>query len=171
MKGLEERSRAPKKVSNRTSEEVERLIVSEKRQHMTWGPKKIQRVLMIKHGMERLPAVSTVGEVLKRHGMVEVRKRRGAVFKVERGALTVPEHSNHVLGVDFKGWFMTGDGKRCDPLTVTDLHSRYLLMSECLRQQRSGRRLHSVGCFAEKGFPRSSEWTTERHLHQWGQEG
>jgi transposase len=54
MKGLEERSRAPKKVSNRTSEEVERLIVSEKRQHMTWGPKKIQRVLMIKHGMERL---------------------------------------------------------------------------------------------------------------------
>ena len=48
MKGLEERSRAPKKVSNRTSEEVERLIVSEKRQHMTWGPKKIQRVLMIK---------------------------------------------------------------------------------------------------------------------------
>jgi len=84
MKGLEERSRAPKKVSNRTSEEVERLIVSEKRQHMTWGPKKIQRVLMIKHGLEKLPAVSTVGEVLKRHGMVEVRKRRGAVFKVER---------------------------------------------------------------------------------------
>jgi hypothetical protein len=33
--------------------------------------------------------------------MVEVRKRRGAVFKVERGALTVPEHSNHVVGVDF----------------------------------------------------------------------
>jgi len=32
MKGLEKRSRAPKKVSNRTSEEVERLIVSEKRQ-------------------------------------------------------------------------------------------------------------------------------------------
>ena len=73
MKGLEERSRAPKKVSNRTSEEVERLIVSEKRQHMTWGPKKIQRVLMIKHGLEKLPVVSTVGEVLRRHGMVEVR--------------------------------------------------------------------------------------------------
>lgn len=82
MKGLEERSRAPKKVGNRTSEEIERLIVCEKRQHLTWGPKKIQRVLRIKHGLERLPAVSavgTVGEVLKRHGMVKVRKRRGAV--------------------------------------------------------------------------------------------
>ena len=154
MKGLEERSRAPKKVSNRTSEEVERLIVSEKRQHMTWGPKKIQRVLMIKHGMERLPAVSTVGEVLKRHGMVEVRKRRGAVFKVERGALTVPEHSNHVVGVDFKGWFMTGDGKRCDPLTVTDLHSRYLLMAEGLTQATTQWTQAAFrGLFRRKGLP------------------
>jgi hypothetical protein len=33
MKGLEERSRAPKKVSNRTSEEVERLIVREAATH------------------------------------------------------------------------------------------------------------------------------------------
>jgi len=154
MKGLEERSRAPKKVSNRTSEEIERLVVSEKRQHLTWGPKKIQRVLMIKHGVERLPAVSTVGEVLKRHGMVKVRKRRGAVFKVERGALTVPEHSNHVVGVDFKGWFMTGDGKRCDPLTVTDLHSRYLSMAQGLTQATTQWTQAAFrGLFRRKGLP------------------
>ncbi len=78
MKGLEERSRAPKKVSNRTSEEVERLIVSEKRQHMTWGPKKIQRVLMIKHGLERLPG----GE----HGEVDLgTKLRGLMWIFHRG--------------------------------------------------------------------------------------
>jgi len=46
MEGLEERSRAPRKVTNRTCVELERLIVSEKRLHLTWGPKKIQRVLM-----------------------------------------------------------------------------------------------------------------------------
>jgi transposase InsO family protein len=132
--GLAERSRAPHHVTGRTTMEVERLIVSEKRLHLTWGPKKIQRVLEIKHGLERPPAVSTVGEVLKRHGMVEARRRRGAVFKVERGTLTAPERNNHVLGVDFKGWFLTGDGERCDPLTVTDLHSRYLLRAEALPQ-------------------------------------
>jgi len=134
LSGLAEHSRAPKCVSNRTVVEVERLIVSEKRLHLTWGPKKIARVLSTKHGLERCPAVSTVGEVLKRHGMVEARQRRGAVFAVERGKLTVPTRCNEVLGVDFKGWFMTGDGQRCDPLTVSDLHSRYLLKAEGLPQ-------------------------------------
>jgi len=82
MSGLEERSRAPKSVRSRTSEEVEGMIVGEKRLHLTWGPKKIQRILMTKYGLGRPPAVSTVGEVLKRHGMVQARKRRGGVFKV-----------------------------------------------------------------------------------------
>jgi transposase InsO family protein len=154
VEGLEERSRAPRSVASRTSEEVERLIVSEKRLHLTWGPKKIQRVLMIKHGMERPPVVSTVGEVLKRHGMVEARKRRGAVFKVERGALTAPEHCNHVLGVDFKGWFLTSDGERCDPLTVTDLHSRYLLRAEGLPQATARWTQGAFrGLFRHQGLP------------------
>jgi transposase InsO family protein len=134
MAGLAERSRAPHQVTCRTAADMERLIVSEKRLHLTWGPKKIQRVLMVKHGVERPPAVSTVGEVLKRHGMVTARQRRGSVFKVERGALTAPERNNHVFGVDFKGWFCTGDGERCDPLTVTDLHSRYLCRVDGLPQ-------------------------------------
>jgi transposase InsO family protein len=29
--------------------------------------------------------------------------------------------------VDFKGYFATGDGKRCDPFTIADAHSRYLI--------------------------------------------
>jgi len=154
LEGLEERSRAPHHVIGRTAAEVERLIVSEKRLHLTWGPKKIQRVLLVKHGLETPPAVSTVGEVLKRHGMVAARRRRGAVFKVERGTLTVPERNNHVFGVDFKGWFLTGDGERCDPLTVTDLPSRYLLRAEGLPQattrwtQQAFRRL-----FRQQGLP------------------
>jgi len=134
LKGLEERSRAPKSVANRTTEEVERLICAGKRKHPTWGPKKIRWLLETKHGLENPPAISTVGEVLKRHGMVAEKKRRGGVFKVERGTCTPPEHCNHVLGVDFKGWFLTGDGERFDPLTVTDLHSRYLMRAEGLPQ-------------------------------------
>ena len=132
MVGLEDRSRAPKTVMSRTEEAVERLIVAEKRLHPTWGPKKIQRVLEVKHELDRLPVVSTVGEVLKRHGLVKARKRRGGLFTVERGTLTPPERSNHVLGVDYKGWFLLGDGERCDALTVSDLHSRYLMKAEAM---------------------------------------
>jgi hypothetical protein len=29
--------------------------------------------------------------------------------------------------MDFKGYFSTGDGSRCDPFTITDAHSRYLI--------------------------------------------
>lgn len=29
--------------------------------------------------------------------------------------------------VDLKGWFLTGDGKKCEPLTITDCYSRYLI--------------------------------------------
>jgi hypothetical protein len=29
--------------------------------------------------------------------------------------------------MDFKGYFSTGDGTRCDPFTITDAHSRYLI--------------------------------------------
>ena len=132
MGGLDDWSRAPKTVTSRTEEAVERLIVVEKRLHPTWGPKKIQRVLEVKHEVDRLPVVSTVGEVLKRHGLVKARKRRGGLFTVERGTLTPPERCNHVLGVDYKGWFTLGDGERCDPLTVSDLHSRYLMKAEAM---------------------------------------
>ena len=53
MNALEERSRAPKSTTCRTSDEVERLICTEKRLRSTWGPKKIRQVLMTKHGSNR----------------------------------------------------------------------------------------------------------------------
>ena len=112
---LAARSLAPKSATCRTAREVERLICTAKRLHSSWGPKKIHQVLLTKHGLKSPPVVSMVGEVLKRHGLVAERRRRGAVFKVERGSLTVPERPNHVLGVDFKGWFLTGDVKRVGP--------------------------------------------------------
>lgn len=153
-KGLMERSRAPRYVPNRTEEGLERLIVKEKRLHPTWGPKKIHRVLEVKHGVESPPAVSTVGEVLKRHGLVKARRRRGGVFKAEHGSLTQAEHSNHVLGVDFKGWFRTRDGDRCDPLTVSDLYSRYLLKVDALPQATTRWSLQSFrALFREYGIP------------------
>ncbi len=40
---------------------------------------------------------------------------------------TVSTAPNDVWCIDFKGWFRTSDGERCDPLTVSDANSRYLL--------------------------------------------
>ena len=125
--GLAARSRAPKSVTCRTARKIERLICTEKRLHSSWRPKKIHQVLLTKHGLESPPVVSTVSEVLKRHGLVAERGRRGAMFMEFRRVLFRSERPNYVPGVDFKGWFLTGEGQHCNPLTVTDLHSRFIL--------------------------------------------
>ena len=133
--GLEEHSRAPKRQAARTANDIEKIIVAERRLHETWGAKKIHARLSNKHGIERPPAVSTVGEILKRNGLIKKRRRRSGKFRPPHGQLTEPERPNHVFAVDFKGWFETGDGVRFDPLTVTDLHSRYLLAAKGLPAQ------------------------------------
>jgi putative transposase len=126
-RGLEDRSRAPRSVPGRTAMGIERLIVSERRRRPTWGPKKLYRVLKIKHGIECPPARSTIGEILKRNGLIKPRRRRPGVFNVDRQDLTLAQRPNQVWAVDFKGWFLLGDGNRCDPLTLSDLCSRYLI--------------------------------------------
>ena len=153
-KGLEDRSRAPKSPAHRTEEEVERLIVSERRKLPTWGPKKLWKVLEIKHAIESPSARSTIGEILKRNGLVEARRRRPGVFSVYRGMLTAAEGVNQVWAVDFKGSFVLGDESRCDPLTVSDLPSRYLLKIKALPGQTMALTRRSFGdLFRVKGLP------------------
>lgn len=110
---LADRSRAPHSVPLRTSEAIERLVVSERRLHPTWGPKKLRAVLERKYAMESPPAVSTLGAILKRHGMIEARRRRPGAFNVQRGELTGALRPNHVWATDFKGWFHTLAGEHC----------------------------------------------------------
>jgi hypothetical protein len=55
---------------------------------------------------------------------------------------------------DFKGWFRTGDGKRCEPLTITDGYSRYVLACRVLLRttQACVRPLFEVA-FRQYGLP------------------
>lgn len=152
--GLKELSRAPKSQAGKTDAEVEALIVTERRRHPTWGPKKIGRILEVKHGIERVPALSTIGEILKRNGMVEARRRRPGAFPVERVELQEAERINQVWAADYKGWFYLGDGQRCDPLTVSDLHSRYLVRLEAVPQAtQKWTRLAFERAFMRYGLP------------------
>ncbi len=82
--GLAERSSAPLTSPQRTPDSIERLILAEKRAHLTWGPKKLHQRLKTVHEIEKPPARSTIGEILKRNGLTKKRRVRGGVFKVER---------------------------------------------------------------------------------------
>ena len=51
--GLADRSRRPKSCPFATVEEVESLILKERRKHPTWGPKKLCDLLIKVHGIEQ----------------------------------------------------------------------------------------------------------------------
>ena len=127
VRGLQEHSRRPRHCPHHTSEQIEGLILRERRRRPTWGPKKLREVLRCKHRVKSPPARSTIAGVLRRHGLSQRRRRTPGLYLVPPTKLTKPTHCNHVWTVDFKGWFTLGNGQRCDPLTVCDLFSRYYL--------------------------------------------
>lgn len=137
--GLQERSRRPKNFPNATVEIVENLILKERIKHPTWGPKKIRDLLIKVHGIERPPCESTIALVLSRHGLSKKRKRKPGAYRARPKHLTEPTRPNEVWTFDFKGWFTLRDGQRCDPLTVCDRYSHFVIGCHgCANQQFKG---------------------------------
>jgi len=124
--GLAERSHAPHRCPHALGEEVRSAVVGLRHRHPTWGPKKLKARLEQIRCDQAWPAASTIGDLLGREGLAVRRKRRR-----HAAARTAPlahcQEANDVWSVDFKGWFRTGDGRRCDPLTLQDQASRYLI--------------------------------------------
>jgi transposase InsO family protein len=114
-------------------------VLRERQRHRTWGPKKLQAVLATKYGVAPVPAVSTIGNLLRRVGLTRKTRRRRPVSQPDRTTRTAATHPNAVWAADFKGWFRTRDGQRCDPLTISDLASRYVLACRLVAGQRRDR--------------------------------
>jgi putative transposase len=131
--GLEDRSRAPKTTPWALAPAIAEQIVRLRRQHPSWGPRKILDWLELREPKRTLPAASTVGDLLRRQGLVESRRRRRKLENHGRPLAHVQE-PNDGWCADFKGHFRVGDGRRCDPLTITDAHSRFLLCCQAMEQ-------------------------------------
>jgi transposase InsO family protein len=126
--GLQDRSRRPR--GNRRAIEgtaIAQRLLKLRADHPHWGPKKLVAYIEeFERNWGRLPAASTVGDLLKRRGLVAARKRLRHQSP-QREPFRHAEKPNDVWSMDFKGFFRLGDGTRCDPLTITDAFSRYLL--------------------------------------------
>jgi transposase InsO family protein len=124
--GLVEGSHAPHRSPHATPAALRERIVELREAHPSWGSRKIVARLCALHPQTCWPSASTTGEILKQAGLVVPRRlHRRAPPRL--GALTQAERPNHVWAVDHKGWVRLGDGTRCEPLTVTDSFSRYLI--------------------------------------------
>jgi putative transposase len=152
VESLGDKSRAPLHHPNVVTKDVERLVLGAREKHPHWGPRKLLVVLQRKNPELSLPAASTVGQILKRRGLIKRRRRR--VYSAPNGS-DLGEYAapNSIWCADFKGHFPVG-GMRCNPLTISDGFSRYLIRCEGLR-----RPLHSCvkpvfeAAFREYGLP------------------
>src|SRR5262249_42877313 len=140
----------PNEVDAATAE----AVIAVRTAHPSWGPKKIKAWLSDKRPEAIWPAQSTIAELLDRRGLVRHRRKRprGPAYE---GALSVCLSSNDVWGIDFKGWFRTGDGARCDPLSLSDLSSRYVLRLQAM-ERTCGEQVWPIleAAFFEFGLPR-----------------
>lgn len=133
--GLEEESRRPHGHAEELGEGEVCAIIQLKLAHPRWGPRKIRELYLRQHG--RVASDSSFKRVLERAGLTEKRKRRRMI--VEGGRLSSGQKAqavNEVWTVDFKGWWKTQQG-RCEPLSVRDEYSRYLLDLRKLEDSRT----------------------------------
>jgi transposase InsO family protein len=134
LDGLVERSRRPKFSPLQLSGDAVVELVKLHEGHEDWGPKKL-RARLKRNGScpdGKVPSLATVARLARRMGWTEAKGRgRPPVPRAQpTEPLSAGERPNRVWTADFKGWWRTGDGRRCEPLTIRDLFSRYIL---CLR--------------------------------------
>ena len=153
--GLLELNRAPRHHPNQTAASIEQAVLELRQAHMRWGPRKLKRILERDQPGRGWPATSTMGDIVKRAGLVVPRKKRRRTEPYTHPLAHAVE-CNRVWCADFKGWFRAMDGSRIDPLTITDARSRYLLRSQAVEKTDTERvRAIFEAAFREFGLPQA----------------
>jgi transposase InsO family protein len=123
-------------------------VLALRAQHPSWGGRKLRRRLL-DQGAKAVPAASTIGTILARHGQIDAadaaKHRSFQRFEHER--------PNALWQMDFKGHFALATG-RCHPLTILDDHSRYnLCLSACANEATATVRRQLIATFRCYGLP------------------
>jgi transposase InsO family protein len=151
--GLQDRSRRPHTSPQATDPDVLARLLRVRQRHPHWGPKKLLTVAARLAPQADWPCPSTVATHLKARGLITARRRRqpprgGAST---RGPIT---YANEVWTTDYKGEFLTGDGRYCYPLTLRDGFSRFGLRCDALTAHPLAvTRPRFERAFAEYGLP------------------
>jgi transposase InsO family protein len=150
--GLADRSCAPKAHGRTMAEPIRDAILALRRGHPHWGPKKLRAILRERQPRDAWPAASTMGDLLRREGVSQPRRRTRYVVPLTQ-PLAAAQAPNDVWTADFKGWFRTADQTRCDPLTMADACSRFVLCCRIVAPSERGVRPWFERAFREHGLP------------------
>jgi transposase InsO family protein len=124
---LADRSRRPHASPTAVDEAIVDLLIKTRKLRPWWGPVTLRQVLIRSgHDPSMLPAPSTIGSILKRHGLVRPRQQRRRTPPALSSPSIEADCPNAVWCIDFKGHFRTADGHVCYPLTLIDGYSRLM---------------------------------------------
>jgi len=150
--GLVDVSRARHELGHTMGAEIGAAVIALRQKHPLLGPRKLKQVLERDCPDFAWPAASTIGDLLRREGLSEARRRRRRAVPVSQ-PFAEARLPNDLWCIDFKGWFRTRDGQRCDPLTVSDAVSRYVLACRIVAPTLAGVRPACEQLFRERGLP------------------
>jgi putative transposase len=136
LSGLVDESRRPQSSPMKTSAELALEVVQLRKEHPRWGGKKLVAVLARRHPDTPIPSLVTVTRILRDSGLLQKVHRRQSGGLAPAPAHLIPTQPNDLWTVDFKGWWRTKDGARCEPLTVRDAASRFILVLQLMTRTR-----------------------------------
>src|SRR5712691_9211133 len=156
LDGLKPHSRAPQHHPNAIAEEVCAAVLRAKAAHPSWGPKKLKPLRDEADSiLQQWPVAGTRGAILTRAGLTVPRRPARAHVPPRTQPFGSVRQPNDTWCADFKGWFRTGDGVRCDPLTISDADSRFLLTCRIVPPTTEGVQPRFRHAFREFGLPRA----------------
>ena len=121
LAALADRSHRPSMCPHQMGPETEALVCELRREHPGWGPRRIEHQLG-RLGIDPVPSRSSIYRCLKRHGLVELRrrrKRRDEFLRWER------DRPMELWQMDVMGGVLLEDDTECKVVIGVDDHSRF----------------------------------------------
>lgn len=152
--GLTDQRRRPHSHPHATDSAIVTAVLAARQRFPAWSGGKLVQWLARQEPNRHWPSRTTAYEILRRAGAVRLRRRRVRTSVHRVSALRPALAPNELWTTDFKGEFLTCDGRYCHPLTVRDAFSRRVLRCDALLAEtyRDTRRRFERA-FAEFGLP------------------
>jgi transposase InsO family protein len=121
LAALADHSHRPSSCPHELAPELQARICELRREHPGWGPRRIEHELT-RAGVAPVPGRSSIYRCLKRHGLIELRRRRKRRDEFRRWQR---ERPMQLWQMDVMGGVELEDGTELKVVTGVDDHSRY----------------------------------------------
>jgi transposase len=130
LAALADHSHRPAGCPHQTTPELEARICELRREHPGWGPRRIEHELA-RRGCEPPPSRSSIYRCLKRHQLIELRRRRRRREEFRRWER---ERPMELWQMDVMGGVLLDDGGELKLVTGIDDHSRFCVACGLVRR-------------------------------------